>query len=166
MPLLDDLYTASRARRLEIDHFIYSAVFNTLAANAVNQNTNVPIDNDADFVIRYINLASFSAVGVPVASPDYLLQLMDTGSGRNLQNQAQHVANVCGTAQRPGILPEPKLIHGGGTLSVLLTNLTAVAARVDISFIGLKLFWYRSYSLENFREGLFGDSVYMPSAAA
>jgi hypothetical protein len=147
MALLDDLYAASRARKVELDFFVYSAVFSALTASG-DTTVNVAIDSDSDFVVRYVNLIDHSAAGTEVSDPDLLMQLIDQGSGRTLQNTPVHVQNICGTGQRPGILPEPKLIKGGSILQVTLTNREATTPRVDVAFEGFKVFYYQGFSRE------------------
>jgi hypothetical protein len=146
--LLDDLLAASRSGKVEIDPFDYSAFFPiaTFVGGATNIPINTPINADSDFVVRYVNIAAFSAVGVPVATPDYLVQFVDTGSGRNLQDNPQHVLNIMGTAQLPFIWPEPKLLKGNSVLQTLLTNRTIVAADVFITFCGFKVFYVQSFT--------------------
>jgi hypothetical protein len=146
--ILDDIFAASRAGKVELDPFNYSATWNTLGANATTP-VNVGVNADSDFVIRYSMIQSFSAAGTNIALPDYLLTIFDTGSGRQLQDAAQHVLNMCGTAQRPFIWSEPKLIKQASVLVLTLTNNTATAARVDITLHGFKLFYLRGFSRDN-----------------
>lgn len=149
--LLDDILAAGRRGDIELLPFTNSAVFNTLGASATAA-VSISIDADSDFVARQSMLMAYSAAGTNIALPDYLITLFDAGSGRNMQNVAQHVGNVMGTAQRPYIWPEPWLVKGGGTVTVTLTNNTATAARVDAAFGGFKVFYLRGYS----RAQLFG----------
>jgi hypothetical protein len=145
--LLDDVLAASRAGKVEIDPFNYSAIFPlaTFTAGAVVP-VNIPITSDSDFVCRYTNLAAFSAPGVPVVLPDYTLTLFDTGSGRSMQDQAMHVSLVTGNGNLPYIWPEPKLIKGSSVLVVTLANLTAVAALAYVLLGGFKIFYVSGYS--------------------
>jgi hypothetical protein len=145
--LLDDLLQASRAGKIELDPFTYSAQFPiTTFIGGATVPINISINADSDFVIRYTNLAAWSAAGVPVVTPDYTLIFFDTGSGRNLQDQAIHVATVTGTGQLPFIWPEPKLIKGNSTLVVTLTNLTAIPALAYVTLSGFKVFYLANYN--------------------
>lgn len=146
--LLDQLFSASRTRHVELDPFTYTAIFNTLGASAT-ASVDIAINADSDFVVRYINLTSYSAAGTIVADPDYLLTLFDSGSGRNLQDANVHVRNITGNGQRPFIWPEPRLIKASSSFRVTLQNLTATAARVDVALIGFKVFYFQGYSREN-----------------
>jgi len=147
--LLDDITAASRAKRILVDPFSYVIDFNTLAASAVNQAGQFAVNADSDFVLRYSMIVSMSAVGVEITRPDYLFTMNDTGSGRSLENTGDHVLNGFGTAQWPYVWSEPKLFTASSTLTVQLTNLTAVAARVVLTFGGFKVFYMRGYNRDN-----------------
>lgn len=142
--LKDDISAMSRAKQITCEAYTYNAVFNPLPA-AGQLIVNVQITNDSDFVILATNLVSYSAVGVLVVAPDYTIQLLDTSSGRQLQDVPTHVSNVTGTGQLPYIWPEPYLLKGGGTLAVTLINPTALAALASVSFIGYKVFYMQNY---------------------
>lgn len=144
--LRDDILGASRAGRILVDNFSYVIEYNTLAASAIQQNGQFSTNKDSDFAICYSMITAYTSAGTQVTNPDYLYTINDTGSGRSLENQSDHVGNGFGTAQRPYIWPEPKLITGGSVISVPLTNLTATAARVILTFAGYKLFYLRSYT--------------------
>lgn len=143
----EKLFQAAQRGDVVLDYFVYNAVFPiaTFIANA-NVTVNIPINADSDFLIDRTMLSSYSAAGVLVVDPDYTTTWFDTGSGRQLQDQATHVRNVFGTAQRPYILPEPKLLKGASVLQVSLINATAVAALASCSFSGYKVFYFGSYS--------------------
>jgi len=146
--LLDDLMAASRQGKIGIEPFFLGFSWNPFAASATTPK-NATIDNDSDFVIRYQMLSAYSDGNVLIPDPDYLAVMVDSSSGRNFQNIAQHVRNSFGVAQRPFILSEPKLMHGGGVITITLQNLTAVAARVEIALHGLKVYYYEGFRREN-----------------
>ncbi len=145
--LMDEIVNASRAKELELDPFFYSAVF-PLALFGVGAvlPINVPINADSDFIMRYLDMAAYSAPGVPLLNPDFDIVIFDSSSGRNLMDQPIHVQTILGTGQLPFILPEPKLIKGGGTLIITLTNNDAVAALVHITLCGFKAFRVSGYN--------------------
>lgn len=138
--LLDDISMARRIKQIDTDHFVHTATWNPLGAGATTP-VQVQFQNDSDFIICKQMITAYSAVGVLVLLPDYLVTILLTGTGRQYQDAPQHVGNAFGTAQLPYILPEPKLVPGGSQMTVTLQNLTAVAARVDISFSGMKVFY-------------------------
>lgn len=132
------------------EHFTYSAAWVTgtataLGASATGVEVQVQINADSDFLIQEMNLTAETAVGVFLATPDYLLTIVIAGAGRQIMNQAQHVANITGSFQNGqvmGRLPMPKLVQASNTISCSLTNRTAVAAnRVDLALRGFKIFY-------------------------
>lgn len=144
--ILDDISRVTRMKKAHADHFIYGASFNPLPAAPAILQVNVPISNESDFILCELCLSSFSAVGVPVVAPDYLCTIIDTGSSRNLQDIPVHVANMFGTALLPFKLPEPKLFAANSIIQITLTNLTALASRVEVSLIGFKLFYFQGFN--------------------
>lgn len=134
-----------------LDEFTYSAAFITgtgtaLAANGTTR-AQIQINSDSDFIACQYNLTSWSAAGTIIASPDYLITLTRSGSGRELMNQSQQVSNFCGNyfnaaANSPGRLPITSLYQGNGTLTVTLENRTATASnRADFTMRGFKVFY-------------------------
>jgi hypothetical protein len=128
--------------------FSYSAVFQSTTALGATSTVDVPvpINADSDFILQELNLSSFTAADTPEVDPDYLLMLTVAGSGRQLMDRAQTVQNLCGSflINKAGgnQLPFPVLIQANNTLTVTLTNRSAVAAnRVDVSLIGFKVYY-------------------------
>jgi hypothetical protein len=132
-----------------LEYFTYSAAWITGTATALGANgtteVQIPINADSDFLIQQMNLTAETAAGTFLATPDYLLLIVIAGSGRQIMNQAQHVANITGSFQNgsfPGRNPMPKLVQASNTISCTLTNRTAVAAnRVDLALTGFKIFY-------------------------
>jgi hypothetical protein len=144
--LKDDIQALSRSKQIKCESYCYTATFNTLLAGpAVQTNVNVNISNDSDFVILATCMVAYTAPSVLLVAPDYVMLLLDTSSGRLLMDIPVHVSNVTGTGQWPYVWPEPYLLKGGGTLSCLLINNTAVAAVVTVTFIGYKVFYLQDY---------------------
>ncbi len=112
-----------------LDEFTYSAAFitGTGTALAANGTTRAQIQINSD--------------------SDYLITLTRSGSGRELMNQSQPVANFCGNyfnaaANNPGRMPITSLYQGNGTLTVTLENRTATASnRADFTMRGFKVFY-------------------------
>ena len=131
------------------EHFTYSAAWITGTATALGANATVevqiPINADSDFLIQEMNLVAETAAGTFLATADYLLTITIAGSGRQIMNQAQHVANLAGSYQAnqvPGRVPMPKLVQASNTISCSLANRTGTAAnRVDLAFRGFKVFY-------------------------
>lgn len=150
---------AMLAGEIYCQFFTYSAVF--LGATALGATSTVdvpvPINADSDFVLQELNLTSFTAADTPEVDPDYTLMLTVAGSGRQLMDRAQTVQNLCGSflINKAGgnQLPFPVLIQANNTLTVTLTNRSAVAAnRVDVSLIGFKVFYIGEPSIANRRQ--------------
>lgn len=143
-----------------LDEFSYSAVFlaGTTTALGASGTTDVQIqiNNDSDFIVQEYNLTGWSAVNTIVASPDLLITLIRAGSGREIMNNPQHVGNFCGgyyaSRSFPGRKPIASLIQGNNTMTVRLTDRSAVAwNRVDFEMKGFKVFYQTN------AEGITGD---------
>lgn len=148
--LLDDLSRAVRAKQIELDPFTYTAIYPIgVFIGAANIPVNIPIQADSDFVITKSVLVSYTAAGTFLVNPDYTIAFFDSGSGRQLQDNPVHVHNIMGSAERPYIWPEPKLIKGSSTFVVTLLNRTGVAAAVDCAFLGFKIFYLKNFSRES-----------------
>ncbi len=141
--------------------FVYSAVFfgaTALGATAT-VDVPVPINADSDFIMQELNLTSFTAADTPEIDPDYLLMLTIAGSGRQLMDRPNTVQNLCGSflVNKAGgnQLPFPVLIQANNTVTVQLTNRSAVAAnRVDVSMIGFKIYYIGEPAVAN-RKNIF-----------
>jgi hypothetical protein len=142
--LKDDIAAQSKAGQIKCESYSYTAQFALLGTAQLTVNIN--ISNDSDFVVLATALVSYSAVGVIVAAPDYLLTYLDTSSGRLLMDQPTHVANITGSGAWPFVWPEPYLFKGGGTIACNLINNTAVAATVNLTLIGYKVFYGQGYT--------------------
>lgn len=137
---------AARARKIVLDHFVYRARFVNLLAGANGQVT-IPIQADSDFLWVATSFVVFTAANTIDPAPDMEFSVIDTGSGRQLQDAPMHVLNATGNGQWPFILPEPKIFSGNGSIQVSVTDLSAVAkARVEFSLLGSKIFYVGGYN--------------------
>lgn len=125
------------------------------ATASVTTTGTVSIGNDSDFLWCH-TLAVVATTGdVPHGAVDGLtVQFTDSGAGRALMNQAVHIATVCQLAlggptlaaptaagiAGPSGMWFPKLLTGGTTLTVAVTNLIATSVNVRFTFAGLKIF--------------------------
>ena len=126
------------------DFFIYGTNFASIAAGATITNT-IAIQADSDFEVQKLNYASDLAAGVQTDSsrtiPQCTIIILDTGSGRQLMNQAIDLTTFFGNGLQPFILPMPKTFRANTALSVALTNYSAAQVyNVKLSFIGVKIF--------------------------
>jgi hypothetical protein len=148
MPLLEDLYRQQRAREVEFDPFNYSVQFTDLEAGGTVPGST-SIQADSAFVLRYLQLVAFTNCATFLAAPNLRMSLFDTGSGRNLQDQATHVLAITGGrgddyANQPFIFAEPKLFSASATIQTTLTNLSnATIGQIDVVFHGFKVFKFR-----------------------
>jgi hypothetical protein len=134
-----------------LDEFTYSASWLTGTPTALGASATVDvqiqINSDSDFIAQQYNLISFTALDTLLNSPDYLLTLIRSGSGRELMNQAQHVGNLCGNFRAasscfPGENPISSLYQGNMNVTCRLQNRTVTAANfVQLSMRGFKVFY-------------------------
>lgn len=128
---------------VDVDWYTYAVTFSNLATES-SQTSSINIEADSDFQIMKttafaaIDLEAAPAVGIIQAS----VMLTDTGSGRNLMNQAIPIPSLFGTGELPFILPEYKLLFARSVLAVTVTNLSANAQyqTLTLNFIGRKVF--------------------------
>lgn len=126
------------------DFYIYGTNFANIAAGATLTNI-ISIQADSDFEVQKMNFSSDLAAGVQTDStrtiPQCSVVILDTGSGRQLMNQAIDLTTFFGNGLQPFILPMPKVFRANTALSIALTNYSAAQVyNVKMSFIGVKLF--------------------------
>lgn len=143
MPIRDKIAADERARKVRCEAFIYTAVFTPLPAVAAGIQQQINIQNDSDFLIMATVFTVYAAPGVLTPAPDMTLTLLDSATGRQLQDAPVHVANCTGTAQWPYVWPEPKICKGGGTLTLNLVNndAAAVGGIASLAYHGYKVFY-------------------------
>lgn len=133
-------------------HYNYSANWLTGTSTALGASatveSDIQINADSDFIVQEVNLQAWSAAGTLITTPDYLITVVNTGSGRQLMNQALPVSLYCGgyagtnSIAESGVLSFPILFTANTTVANTLQNRTAVAAnRVDLVFIGFKVYY-------------------------
>lgn len=127
-------------------YYVYSAQFTNLNAGTT-QTRQVQIQADSDFMIQNISASVYSLAGVMqnaasmAVSELIRVQFTDTGSGANLFDQAQPLANIAGTGALPYILPVAKILSANSQLGVQVTSDSALAdLEVYLSFGGKKLY--------------------------
>jgi hypothetical protein len=131
------------------ENFTYSANWLTGTGSALGANATVDqqiqINSDSDFVLQIFNGVSYSAADTPIVAPDYLVNVVMAGSGRQIFDTAQDWVTFVGNYsvnRVPGILTFPRIIPANNTVTVTLTNRTGTAAnRVKLSLKGFKV-WY------------------------
>lgn len=148
-----------------LDEFTYSATWLTgtntaLAANAT-VDVVIAINGDSDFIAQEYNLTGWSAVNTIVASPDLLISIVRSGSGREIMSDAQHVGNLCGgyyaSRSVAGRLPCSSLYQMQNNVRVRLTDRSGVAwNRIDFAMRGFKVFYQtNAQGQTGTRQGIF-----------
>lgn len=140
-----------------LDEFTYSCFWQIGTPSALGPGGDVTqtiqINSDSDFVAQEYNLVTDSPIDQAVALPDFFIQITRAGSGRNIMNQPQRVANFCGNyagyhgsnqnANFPGKLSITSLYQGNSTVQVRLQNRSTsfTPGRVDFAAKGFKVFY-------------------------
>jgi len=108
-------------------------------------NGSIEIQADSDFVWQ--KSAFFADLnGAPQTDSSRVLplvsvQLVDTGSGRNLLELAAPIPSMFGSGELPFVLPIPRLFFARSTIQVQVSNFSAATAYgLRLSFIGYKAY--------------------------
>jgi len=129
------------------DYFVYGVGPLAVAAGASAQGS---IQIQADSLFQWeraayfvtIANAAFTANTRPI--PNVAVQIVDSGSGRQLFQTAQPIPSVFGTGELPFLLPTPRWFKPNSQIQIQLTNFdAAVAYNVRLSFIGSKIFQFQ-----------------------
>jgi hypothetical protein len=105
----------------------------TIAAGAT-ASPQISIGIDAHFLVQKI-------VGTRTSGAPALVTIRTGGNDRQWMDKAVHFDNIVGNAQFPNVLPAPRLVERGSTISITIQNLSSVnAGTYEIVFSGLKLF--------------------------
>lgn len=141
-----DAFSVGGREYVARDLYVYEERFaaTDLIAGAT-VNGQIDIQADSDFVWqKAAYFADISAAGQEAETrvvPLCRLQLIDTGSGRNLFEQAVPVPSVFGTGELPFVLPVPRLFFARSTITLQVTNFDASNAYgLSLSFIGYKAY--------------------------
>lgn len=126
----------------ELDPFTFSLNY-TPATLSTTTNQTFLVQADSAFslvkmtaVVTATDNTTFQTTG---AWP-FLVTLSDSGSGRDLMDTGVHLYNLFGSAERPFILPKPKLFDPNSTITGKLQNLSGTSYNVRLSFHGFKIF--------------------------
>lgn len=126
------------------EFFIYGANFLAVAPAAA-PTQNIAIQADSDFEVQKLTFASDLNAGVQTSStitiPQCTMIITDTGSGRQLMNQAIDFTTFFGNAQNPFILSVPKVFKANSNIAIVLTNYSAAQTyNIRLSLIGAKVY--------------------------
>ena len=126
------------------DFYVYQERFADLQSGQ-SATGNVNIQADSDFMLQKLTVFASIAGAAQTDSnrviPLVTIQVTDSGSGRNLFEEAIPASAIFGTGELPFILPTPKLFAARSTITVNVSNFSAATDyRLDFSFIGYKVF--------------------------
>lgn len=126
------------------DFFAYQENFSSIAAGA-SQTGNVNVQADSDFLLQKLTFFADIGGGVQTANSKVLplvnIQITDTGSGRQVFEQAIPIASIFGSGDLPFILPTPKLFAARSTITILISNFSAgTTYNIYATLIGQKIF--------------------------
>lgn len=126
------------------DFYIYEATALALVAGG-NANVIINIEADSDFLLQKfayqadIAAAAFTFNTKPL--PNVTIQLIDSGSGRQLMQNPTPVTSFMGDGQLPFILPNPRKFLANSTIQVAFANFdAAVTYNIRLAFIGYKIY--------------------------
>lgn len=149
---------AGRVRKdYNLSFFTFNVEFLPATLNTFT-NGSFLVQNDSAFVLTrtsYVatltdNITPVNAVTIPapaatlltygIAAP-FLINLTDSGSGRQFSNIDTHIDNWFGDAQQPFFWPSPQVLDPNSNVTVRIQNLsTTVSYNVRCAFIGYKVF--------------------------
>lgn len=122
------------------DFFSYNIRISALASGSSAQGS-VTVQADSDFVVMFMAGAQFVSNAF-VTNPYSLVQLTDTGTGRNFFNDALPFSSVFGNNGFPFILPAPRVFAPNTTILANVQNVnSAAAATYYMSFLGTRLYY-------------------------
>ena len=126
------------------DFYVYEAEVLVLAVGAA-ANDVINIEADSDFILQKLtyqaDLAGVAQTDAGRIVPNVTVQLIDTGSGRQLMQNPIPISSIFGTGRVPFILPNPRLFMRNSTLQVAFTSFeAAVTPTIRLAFIGYKIY--------------------------
>lgn len=122
--------------------FYFSSAIPLAGVAGTVVNDQVAIQNDSDFL--WVSLTGIArdpaALQTVFPNPAVTIQINDSGSGRNVFQQAHDWGAVVGDAQLPGDFEYPYFANRGGTLTVTYTQLDTQAYDIRLALRGIKVF--------------------------
>lgn len=130
------------------DFFIYNQNFLLIAPAAV-QNQNIQVQADSAFKLTALSFQADIAAAAYTEStrpiPLCTLQMVDTGSGRQLFQNPAPIEAIFGNGQLPFILPLNRIFMPSSVIQMTLTNFSAATTySVRLQLIGMKVFDLKS----------------------
>jgi len=133
------------------DFYVYGSsagsTVTPLAAGASSSDI-INIEADSDFILQKLSYeadiagAAFTDSSRPI--PNVNVQLIDSGSGRQLMQNPLPIPSIFGTGELPFILSNPRFFAKNSTIQVAYTNFdAAIGYSIRLSFIGYKIYGNR-----------------------
>lgn len=137
-------YDPEQVDRTRRDFYIYESEALALAP-AGSANDIINIEADSDFILQKFayeaDIAAAAFVFNTKPIPLITIQLIDSGSGRQLMNNPIPVSSFMGDGQLPFILPNPRKFLRNSTIQIAYTNFdAAVTYNIRLAFIGYKVY--------------------------
>jgi len=113
--------------------YVYSLSSSGSVTVGANQtlSTSIVTDKDSAFLVQKI---------VGARSGECLVSIKDGAKDRHWQNIPTHFDNLVGSGSFPNVLPSPRYIARGATITVTIQDLSGASNSVEINFVGVKLY--------------------------
>lgn len=132
------------AQQIIRDFFIYTTGRFAIAP-AANSLQTINIQKDADFEINKLtfsaDIAGAAITGNTFPIPNVTVLITDSGSGRNLMNQAVPLEALFGIGKDVFILQLPRVLMASSQITLSVTSFEAAnTMNISLNMIGYKLF--------------------------
>ena len=129
------------------DYFVYGIGPLALAPGASGQGS-IQIQADSLFqwerAAYYVDIAGAAFTESTRPIPNITIQIVDSGSGRQLFQTAQALPSLFGTGELPFVLPTPRWFKPNSQIQIQLVNFgVGTTYNVRLSFIGSKVFEFK-----------------------
>jgi hypothetical protein len=129
---------------LRRDFYTYEAQALALVSLG-SANDVINIEADSDFIMQKLSFQADIAGATQTDSsrviPNVVVQLVDTGSGRQLMQNPIPIPSIFGWGELPFVLDNPRKFLRNSTIQVAFTNFDAAATyNVRLAFIGYKIY--------------------------
>lgn len=130
-------------QKYSIDLFTYQAKVAQINANG-QVVININIESEADFVwerTTYSLTGNQTQTRDTVQIPALAVEIRDSGSGRNLQDQPVQITDMAGSAELPYVLSSERIFKANSTINVIFTNTQATDQYqgLTLAFHGYKI---------------------------
>lgn len=127
------------------DFYIYEAEALAIAPLTGTADDVINIEADSDFILQKmtyeadIAAAAFTFTSNPI--PLITIQIIDSGSGRQLMQQPIPVNSFMGDGKLPFYLPNPRKFLRNSTIQIAFANFdAAITYNIRLAFIGYKIY--------------------------